>query len=224
MKTVAFGDVHGRLDLLRLAFDKIDQIAEAGPTTIIALGDYIDRGPDSAGVVDFLMSYAGQHRLVCLKGNHEDLMVQAKSDGGMADCWMMNGGIQTLRSYEDGLPSEVHREWMRTLPVTYEDRHRVYVHAGLMPGFDVDQQEDEWCLWIRERFLREKTPWSKHVVHGHTPQHDGKPNIAEPELLFHRTNLDTGAYYTGVLTMAVFNDEEAGGPVEVVRIENSPQG
>ncbi len=172
--------------------------------------------------------------VVCLKGNHEDLMLRSlvdREDGAMA-LWLDNGGDQTLRSYgvqpdaeaEEQVPSE-HIRWLSSLPLTTGDQHRIYVHAGLMPRTAVHRQKEQTCLWIRERFLMgQPGDFEAHVVHGHTPLWQGKPNPAQPELLEHRTNLDTGAYATGVLSVGVFDSAEPGGPVEVLRIIGDPRG
>ena len=217
--TYAIGDVHGCADLLVKAFDLIAEDAGERRADIVCLGDYVDRGPDSMAVVQMLMK--GPHRegdtLVCLKGNHEDLMVNAiGGDDAAESCWIGNGGRQTVISYCGHIPPE-HVVWMASLPVMHEDHNRVYVHAGLMPGMEIGENEPEVCMWIRDRFLREKGGWAKHIVHGHTPQWDGKPDPAEPELLAHRTNLDTAAFHTGVLTVGVFDPEQSGGPIRTLR-------
>lgn len=220
-RTYAIGDVHGRLDLLALAFAEIDAEQQGRSAKVVMLGDYVDRGPDSCGVVAFLMAYSGLHNLICLKGNHEDLMVgAARGDPSSLHCWMSNGGFQTLASYGDSV-DQAHVDWLGALPVLHADQHRVYVHAGLMPGYAPEQQEDEWCLWIRDRFLDAGDQWGKHVVHGHTHTHHGKPNRSLPEMLPHRTNLDTCAYYTGILSVGVFDDDTPGGAVAVWSITTS---
>ncbi|HWA60379.1 MAG TPA: hypothetical protein VG939_03350, partial [Caulobacteraceae bacterium] len=94
----------------------------------------------------------------------------------------------------------------------------IYVHAGLAPKTPLGRQSEDVCLWIRERFLRARPKdLEAHVVHGHTPVWEGKPDFTLPELLPHRTNLDTGAFASGVLTIGVFDPAEPGGPVEVLR-------
>ena len=170
--------------------------------------------------------------MTCLKGNHEELMLQAIKDPGARrlERWLEYGGQQTLQSYgltgdDDltaGVPGE-HIRWMSTLPRTTGDGHRIYVHAGLMPGTPVHRQNDQTCLWIRERFLQANAKeFEAHVVHGHTPVWEGKPDAAEPELLEHRTNLDTAAFATGILSVAVFDAAIPGGPIEVLKITGAP--
>ena len=221
----AVGDIHGRLDLLLRALEQIEAHAAGRPATLVLLGDYVDRGPESRGVVERLMDLQQRPgRVVCLKGNHEDLMVRGLTGGAVsAGHWLDNGGLEALRSYgaagpdEFRLVPEAHLDWMEDLPLMARDRHRLYVHAGVAPGRAPERQSERTCLWIRERFLEapaEALP--AHVVHGHTPEWAGKPRAADPELLPHRTNLDTGAWHTGVLGVAVFDAARPGGPLELL--------
>jgi serine/threonine protein phosphatase 1 len=232
-RTYAIGDVHGRLDLLDQAIDMIDAHVGGAQFRVVFLGDYVDRGPDSCGVIERLMELQRRWPVVCLKGNHEEMMLQAvnQPEGGRLSRWLEYGGDQTVASY--GLiPEEMaerapreHLRWLASLPKTTGDRHRIYVHAGLMPNTPVHRQKEETCLWIRERFLTARAgDFEAHVVHGHTPIWDGKPDAAEPELLAHRTNLDTAAFATGVLAIAVFDSETPGGPVEVLKVRGEPNG
>lgn len=220
--TYAVGDIHGCLGLALAAFDAIEADAGERGADIVCLGDYVDRGPDSRGVIELLM--AGPRRagdtLVCLKGNHEELMAESGAgDLSATSCWLGNGGRETIASYgHGGVPPE-HFSWASGLPVMVADDHRVFVHAGLMPGFSPEGQDPATCMWIRDRFLRCGDEWGVHIVHGHTPQWDGKPDPTQPELLPHRTNLDTGACWTGVLTVGVFDAEIAGGPIRVLPIK-----
>jgi serine/threonine protein phosphatase 1 len=233
-RTYAIGDVHGRLDLVEQAVEAITEHVGDAPFRVIFLGDYVDRGPDSRGVIDLLMDLQRRWPVVCLKGNHEELMLQAVNQpaGGRLRRWLEYGGDHTLASYgldEDsdlaaGIPRE-HLRWMSGLPRTTGDGHRIYVHAGLMPGTPVHRQNEQTFLWIRERFLQAKAgEFEAHVVHGHTPVWEGKPNPAEPELLEHRTNVDTAAFATGVLSIAVFDADRPGGPVELLQVRGKAFG
>ena len=157
-------------------------------------------------------------------------MVSALADQNPAGLrvWLRSGGLETMRSYgaetiDDtcAIPGPDFG-WMATLPTSYADAHRIYVHAGLEPGVLAAEQSDSARLWIRDRFLRadaSEFPDRKHIVHGHTSRWIGKPVESIPELLSHRTNLDTGAYNTGVLTIGVFDDHLPGGPSRTLRIE-----
>lgn len=226
--TYAVGDIHGRYDLLINALRAIDDHAAAHGESVrlVFLGDYVDRGPQSREVISRLMALGDS--AVCLKGNHEAAMLLGLSDGHRESYrfWMEIGGDATLRSYGDvnnpQLVPGAHFAWLVNLPLIFRDDHRIYVHAGVLPGMRVADQGEGALLWVRERFLRaEAGDFSdgKHIVHGHTPHWSGKPEPTQPELLPHRTNLDTGAYMTGVLTVGVFHDQRAGGPGQVLRVE-----
>jgi len=233
-RTYAIGDVHGRLDLVRRAIETINDHVGDAPFRVVFLGDYVDRGPDSRGVIEYLMELQSEWPLVCLKGNHEELMLQAVTShrGGSLRRWLEYGGVQTLASYglsvDDDLAAAIpaeHLRWLASLPRSTGDRHRVYVHAGLMPRTPFHQQSEQTFLWIRERFLTARPKdFDVHVVHGHTPTWEGKPEPSEPELLEHRTNIDTGAFATGVLTVAVFDAERPGGPVELLTVRGPALG
>ena len=216
----AIGDIHGRLGLFEAALDAIAAHDPGAMRQVVCLGDYVDRGPDSAVLIERLIALSGPG-FVCLKGNHEAMMVDAlRGPDGALDRWLANGGEATLVSY-GGLHSvpEAHLDWLDALPLIFSDPHRYYVHAGLEPGLPIEAQDAAALLWIRDRCLTagpEDLP--RHVVHGHTPRWRGKPDPAQPELLPHRTNLDTGAWMTGVLSVGVFDADAPGGPLEVLAI------
>ncbi len=215
--TYAIGDIHGRLDLLTQALARIEAHAGARGADIVCLGDYVDRGPDSKGVVERLM--AGPSRpgdtLTCLKGNHEVIMLEVVGgDERRAELWDRLGGIQTMASY-GGVVPPAHLDWLANRPLTHRTPHRIYVHAGLRPGVAVEDQVEADMLWIRDLFLEGDHDFGPHVVHGHTPRDEHKRKA-------HRTNLDTGACWTGVLSVGVFDEALPGGPVEVLTIEGPP--
>jgi serine/threonine protein phosphatase 1 len=233
--TYAVGDIHGRLDLLLKAIEAIEGRGDGSDARIVMLGDYVDRGPHSRQVVEYLIANAERLGMVCLKGNHEAMMVSAirGADLGSISHWMRYGGEETMKSYgwagrhapNFALVPREHLDWMASLPVMMCDRHRVFVHAGLDPDKNLQRQDEAVCLWIRDRFLNaDLERVGLHVVHGHTPEWSLKTRASEPELLARRTNLDTGAYYTGVLTVGVFADESPGGPVDVLTIRSDPKG
>jgi serine/threonine protein phosphatase 1 len=201
----AIGDVHGRFDLLAQALTAIGDL-QAQDARLVLLGDYVDRGPQSREVVETLVALCDGHRVVCLRGNHEEMMARAlDGDPSGALNWLSNGGGATLASYAGEVPPE-HLDWMRGLPVSYESEHQFFVHAGVRPGVPLDRQAPEEMVWIRGRFLFSDQDFGKHVVHGHTP-------AETPELRPNRTNLDTGAFHSGTLTIGVFDGR--GGPSEL---------
>jgi len=232
--TYAVGDIHGRLDLLVKAINAIEAHGAGHQIRIIMLGDYVDRGPDSRGVVEYLIASARRLEMICLKGNHEAMMADAIGSGDpkSLSMWIQYGGLETMKSYgwtwrrtpDFSIIPREHLEWMAGLPVSARDGDRVFVHAGLDPDKALDRQDEAVCLWIRDRFLEaslEKV--GAHVVHGHTPEWSEKTEAAAPELLAHRTNLDTGAYFTGVLAIGVFAEESPGGPVEVLTVRGDAE-
>src|SRR5262249_52357538 len=143
----AIGDIHGRFDLLGLALEAIGDLAEQD-ARLVFLGDYVDRGPQSRQVVEKLMELCASDRVVCLRGNHEELMVLGLTgDPQDALMWMVNGGQATVESYGGEFPRR-HLKWMADLPVTYETEHQFFVHAGVRPGVPLDKQDPEEMVWI----------------------------------------------------------------------------
>ena len=175
----------------------------------VFVGDYIDRGPDSRGVVTLLveMQRNSPHDVICLRGNHEVIVLAAASEGPDAELWWLeNRGGATLASYgvthANELPAE-HLWWFRNLPICHDDGRRYFVHAGVKPGIALDRQSDEDLIWIREPFLSCGDSFGRLIVHGHTPVMTGKPDVRR-----NRINIDTGAVYGGPLSAAVFNDAQ----------------
>jgi serine/threonine protein phosphatase 1 len=215
--TYAIGDIHGRLDLLLAALDAIEADAGTCGIDIVCLGDYVDKGPESRAVLELLMRgpRRSKDRLTCLRGNHEVMMLRALNSADSLPWWRAQGGSATLNSFGGNVPEQV-LAWLSALPTIHVSAGRIYVHAGLMPGTPLDQQDEDTVVWIRDAFLQagEGAFSDMHVVHGHTPQHRGKVDPATPELLPWRTNLDTGAYQTGNLAIGVF--EGSNGPASRV--------
>jgi len=207
--TYAVGDVHGCSQKLNLLLDRCIQDCGGRTKHIVFLGDYIDRGPDSRGVVQTLIEaqrcYPNQ--LICLRGNHEAIMLDAARTGDHR-LWFNNGGRQTLTSYgvrsAADLPAH-HLQWIASLPLFHDDNRRFFVHAGVDPARPLASQREEDLLWIREPFLSNEQEYGRLIVHGHTPVPTQKPDLRK-----WRLNLDTGAAYGGPLTAAAFTDEQTG--------------
>lgn len=215
--TYAIADLHGRFDLLEAAFGAITSHAKDRPFKIITLGDYVDRGPQSRQIIEHLMSaQAAGMKLICLKGNHEDMMYETITAPLDPNWWVGNGGETTLKSYGGTVPSE-HLHWVKGLPTVHVDQHRVFVHAGVDPTKTLDEQTDEFKLWYRYTDGADIGHGERHVVHGHTPRPHG------PERYENRTNLDTYAWRTGRLVIAVFDDSTTGPPIEFIEIKRQPQ-
>jgi serine/threonine protein phosphatase 1 len=213
----AVGDVHGCLDQLDAMHRAIGADLRARPhpdPLVIHLGDYIDRGPDSAGVIGRLIApfpIPGV-RVLNLVGNHEDLLLGALDGRRMeTDVWIANGGHAALQSW--GVPPRTppkrwaelipapHLDFIRALGVMHRAGGYVFVHAGVRPGLALATQTRQDLLWIREPFLSSHAVHEAVVVHGHTPE-DGTPVIRA-----NRIGLDTGAVLGGPLTCGVFEGD-----------------
>jgi serine/threonine protein phosphatase 1 len=225
----AIGDVHGELDrLTALHATILERIAREGrPARIIHLGDYVDRGPDSRGVIERLMDLqraypeGGDIEVHALMGNHEALMVEAWIEGreALGETWFVNGGLQTLDSYagrmvnspagwRDYVP-RAHIDWLRNLPTIVRDNDRglVFVHAGIDPARFPDCTE-QIHMWTRSRRFFADADWPDReelkgvtVIHGHTPTEGLVPTLSP-----RRINIDTGAVYGGALTAVMLKD------------------
>jgi serine/threonine protein phosphatase 1 len=216
LRIYAIGDLHGRFDLLEAMADKIRDdlraLPPAGSAIEVFIGDYIDRGPQSREVVEWLIETRplGNER-ICLLGNHEDMLLEALADpSGLAN-WLYNGGGATLASYGvTELPSSPlamhaacvaaipprHRAFFAALPRTVEFGSYFFVHAGVDPSRPLGEQDPHDLVWIREPFLYSSVDFGRIVVHGHTP-------VVEPDIRTNRINIDTGAVFTGHLTCLV---------------------
>ncbi len=218
----AVGDTHGYIGLLSLLLKKIRHYhAEIYPTReawLVTIGDYVDRGPSSYDVVTLLIQpqIEGFARKIHLRGNHEQLMIDAfrAGRGGAQAHWLRNGGDTTVASYEksgaSGQEIEVHIAWMESLPTYFQYGDWMFVHAGIDPRIvDPAKTKDETLLWIRRRFLwsRKTYPW--RVVHGHTPEK------RRPVFKKNRIGIDTGPYIYGVLSAIVIDIQAHDEPVVV---------
>ena len=207
--TFAIGDVHGCLTKLDALMQRCTEYAGSRPHQFVMLGDYIDRGPDSRSVVGRLRTLSEQRPdgIVCLKGNHEDLLLSALERPSEFTLWIDNGGDTTLKSYGastvTGLPAD-DIEWIRNLPLFHDDGLRFFVHAGIDPAVPLDQQSEHTMLWTRKRYPETLDP-GRFIVHGHTPLLHSE----RPEQHPYRLNLDTGAVYGGPLSAAAFTAEQA---------------
>lgn len=214
----AIGDIHGRLDLLNALLASI-RAAEAGTPpedlTVIFLGDFVDRGPQSAEVVETvrLLAGAGWCKVAPLKGNHEEMMLRFLEGPRIGPEWLKLGGAATLRAYgvppppagaprilweaaqaafAAAVPAE-HVAFLRSLALYHESGDYVFVHAGVKPDVPLAEQAERDLLWIRGEFTRCERPMERIVVYGHTPS-------AQPVLETWKIGLDTGAYASGLLT------------------------
>ncbi|MGP0058177.1 MAG: metallophosphoesterase family protein [Beijerinckiaceae bacterium] len=223
LRVYAIGDIHGRLDLLDQLLERIESDVRDGShleAVYVFLGDYIDRGPASSGVIERLIAFSSNQRTICLKGNHEAFLQEFFANPGLLQEWGRYGGLNTLMSYGLRPPlqpnaaqsaevaatliramPEAHRDFLGTLRLSLTLGDFFFVHAGVRPRIALEQQSEEDLLWIREEFLFHEQSFDKMVVHGHSP-------VRQPEVLGNRINIDTGAYATGRLTCLVLEGED----------------
>lgn len=215
------GDIHGRLDLFDALIEAIEADDAALPpaqTTVVLLGDLIDRGPESAGVIDRAIDWSRTRKLRCIAGNHEEMFLESFNDREMLRHFVKHGGRETILSYGikrkhyneltikelQGQLGDLVPERHRTFLAGFEDMivagDYVFVHAGINPKRPVDDQKQSDLRWIRERFLNHAEPLSHVVVHGHTI-------FEEIEHTDHRIGIDTGAFRTGKLTALVLEGD-----------------
>ncbi len=214
--TFAIADLHGRLDLLEAALAAIERYA-APPDrdrTIVFLGDYIDRGPCSAQILDRLAAGPPEGwRWICLKGNHEAMMGLALRNPDRLDWWLDNGGGATVASYGEGREAIArHLAWIDGLPTIHTDAYRVYVHAGVDPAIPLHAQAEKTLLWKRYPSGKDGGHGALHVVHGHDPDVEGPIHYEG------RTAMDTYAWATGRLVIGVFDDARPGAPVDLLEV------
>lgn len=209
----AIGDIHGRADLLQDVIARIDEDIHRRPIAFageVYVGDYIDRGADSKGVIDLLAARLVQNHAICLRGNHEALMEEFLYDNPAAlDGWRQLGGLATLMSYgvapTRGETAEqvqhafcaafpaAHQLFLRCLRNNVRCGDFLFVHAGVRPGVSLNAQNPNDLMWIRDEFLNSAADHGPYVVHGHTP-------VPHADIRENRINIDTGAWRSGVLT------------------------
>jgi serine/threonine protein phosphatase 1 len=219
--TYVIPDIHGRYDLLSDALAGIVAHSRGQAGVIVTIGDYVDKGPASKEVVDRLLSGVDAGwKLVALKGNHDAMMVEALRDPARMAVWLGKGGDATLASYGGGPAAvpQTHIAWLDQRQLLHVDAHRLYVHAGVDPEMPLDRQGDATLLWKRYPKGFSGGFGKLHVVHGHDNFPDG------PLLYSGRTNLDTQAWRTGRLTVGVFDDEIAGGPLDFIVVKGATAG
>ena len=228
-RVYAVGDIHGRSDLLWRLHRLIAADAESAGgmrKVVVYIGDYVDRGPDSEGVIDMLIEkplegFECRH----LKGNHEDFMVEFMETGAHADSWILNGARATMESYGVdfheltqgtpmvtanillaarhefvGLVPDSHKAFLAGLALHHVEGDYLFAHAGVRPGVPLAAQRAHDLMWIREEFLESDADHGRVVVHGHTIRD-------RPVVRPNRIGIDTGAFSTNRLTALVLEDD-----------------
>lgn len=215
-RAYAIGDVHGCLDLLEQLLARIEadsRAREDAKTFIVMLGDLVDRGPDSRGVIELLANYAPDFaRLVFLMGNHEEFFLDVMDGNvdlvgnwltyggtelaasyGITEGWMLNASPQAIAQELHRKVPHGHRQFVRSFGDSFRFGDYLFVHAGIRPGVALEDQLSKDMRWIREGFLDDRTDHGVTVVHGHTI-------VDAPEVRSNRIGIDTGAYNGGPLT------------------------
>lgn len=221
----AVGDIHGRLDAFEPLLHAIAQDALASAPRerpmLVLLGDYVDRGPASAQVIDRILKLQSEpaFEVRALKGNHEEALLQFRDEPGFGQTWVEHGGSATLASYGVQPPATrtdpeawetarlafgkvlppAHTHFYETLELMLTVGDYAFVHAGVRPGVPLERQVERDLLWIRAEFLQSTAKFEKIIVHGHTP-------MEEPQITGRRIGVDTGAYATGLLTAVRLDD------------------
>ncbi|MGC8955733.1 MAG: metallophosphoesterase family protein [Fervidobacterium sp.] len=188
----AISDLHG---CLRPLEKLISEISPTQNDTLIFLGDYIDRGPDSKGVVDFLIGLSKITNCVFLRGNHEQMLLDVLDDGDLY-MWTINGAHATWRSYgslQQLLLNDLHIEFFKNTKYYHIEGNYLFVHGGIRPNIPIEKQDVRDLIWIREEFISKKHNTGYIVVFGHTPFED--IHISEDKI-----GIDTGCVYGGKLT------------------------
>ena len=228
MRTYAIGDIHGQLTLLKAAHTRIaaDQ-ATHGPAPIVHIGDLVDRGPDSPGVIDYLMSgHARGEDWVTLLGNHDRMFAGYLRDLNWHDpCLRVDasylhpriGGAVTLSNHGAKHPADrplapvhaeavaavpqAHRDFIEALPTSFARGEVFFAHAGIRPGVALDAQTEDDLCWIRDGFLDDRRDHGPLIVHGHT-------HLARATHYGNRVNLDSGAAYGGPMSAVVIEGRD----------------
>ncbi len=198
MKRYAIGDIHGCLNTFKTI---LKQINYSKGDELILLGDYVDRGPDSKGVFDFIFEMLDDgHNVVCLRGNHEQILLNSMTDNEVKKGWFRHGGVQTLMSFEaddaENIPKK-YLDFMLNLPYYHESGDYIFVHGGL--NFKKkDPFEDQYgMMWERYWYDKIKYKWLRNriIVHGHTPTaKDEIEDMGKLVLKNQYINLDCGCF------------------------------
>lgn len=214
--TYVIPDLHGRSDLLDEAMVRIAAHAAGQGGTVILLGDYVAKGPDSRGVIErLLFNPLDGFTFIALKGNHDAMMVAALRDSAEMKSWLQRGGGSALASYGNNPAAvpDAHVAWLDARPLLHLDRHRLYVHAGVDPDATLEAQTEKTLLWRRYTASEVAGFGGLHVVHGHDSAPEG------PLLFRGRSNLDACAWRTGRLVIGIFDDDMPGGPLDFITVQ-----
>ncbi|MDK2785515.1 MAG: serine/threonine protein phosphatase 1 [Thermotoga sp.] len=189
--TYAVGDIHGCFFALKALLEKLPLGKE---DELVFLGDYVDRGPNSKEVVEFLMELSRHHRCIFLRGNHEEMLLNCVKNHSGCDLWYFNGARSTVESFGGIDEIRKYLDFFESTVYYYEKGNFVFVHGGVKPGIPLEEQDPFDLVWIREEFIYSENPLpGKTVVFGHTP-------LEKPYVSSDKIGIDTGCVYGGKLT------------------------
>lgn len=195
--TYVVGDIHGCLRELEILIDKINPSSE---DKLVFLGDYVDRGPDSKGVIDYLINLSKRVKTVFLRGNHEAMLIDCVKYKKDCTLWSYNGSSATLRSF-NGVKGILEKlEFFENTKYYHIHGRYFIVHGGVKPGVPIENQDPFDMIWIRDEFIFSNNPLPGYVVvFGHTP-------FEKPLLMKDKIGIDTGCVYGGYLTAVRLED------------------
>jgi len=197
------GDIHGCLKSLKKLMRKLPLKSE---DELIFVGDYIDRGSDSKGVIEYLIGLSKEYSCTFLRGNHEQMLLDYLDDKKMGKIWYLNGMDATLDSYGNiNLIPKEHLDFFRNTEFYYQTGDYLVVHAGVHPGKPIEEQDEMELIWIREEFIYCGKPLPQNeiiIVFGHTPFLDG-PYVDKTKI-----GIDTGCVYGGKLSSIRLEDRK----------------
>jgi serine/threonine protein phosphatase 1 len=207
-KIYAIGDIHGCLNHLINLLDLVNPNLEQNK--LVFVGDYVDRGPEAAKVVEFIIDLKKRHNpenIICLMGNHERMFLDFLQ-GQEEMFFILNGGAATAVSYWGNywessnriIPPE-HDNFFASLKLYYETKDYIFVHGGLRPGLHLAEQKEEDLLWIRKEFIQSEYDFGRRIIFGHTP-------VRKPLIMPNKIGIDTGAVYGNKLTCVVLPEEQ----------------
>jgi serine/threonine protein phosphatase 1 len=205
-RLIIYGDLHGEYTKLQDLMNKISLSKKND--TLIFLGDYIDRGEHSRKVIDYIIDLQKNYNVVCLLGNHESLAIEsiANPDSFIVNSWIQNGGYSTLANYDKDIKEmdSVHGDWLRSLKLIHETENHIFVHGHLRWDKDIDEQDEEACLWGRFDSIKPHKS-GKTVVVGHTIQHGGHTDLG------YKVCIDTGSFKPeGYITAMIIDGNKTG--------------
>ena len=208
-KIIAISDIHGCYKELKKLIGTLESNGEYNKAkdTLIFLGDYIDRGPDSKTVISFVRGLQDEsENVIALMGNHEKMCIDYLECGD--SCWAFNGKMATVSSYGDISAMSDDVEWMKSLPLYYENDNFIFVHAGVNPDVPLEENTSYDLLWERDSFLYNTSEFKKKVIFGHTPSLFYNESDLPYETIGGNIGIDTGCVFSGKLTALIIEGDE----------------